>query len=489
MGAFIDYKQIREINAFDYLIQFEDFTISRKSNKSWVSLYNPTGTAVIENHQTGDTFLVRKDTRNSLEFRIMPTDGSMIPNGKSSARVVDLLSFVAWLHNSDFQAAAERIMQNVPAIQHSSNNHVFKAYTPKEAQASQKQLTERIFKHIAPLTDISYLTRRNISADIIAEPIFLGRIASFKHKTHENICFHSFDNQDRFVTTCQRYYSGDKAVKQFPYFKDANGVNQSPSTNGTIWRSNSPEKPEFLLFSESPEDALSYYQLHHTSLAGKTLLCSSLGTFRPDQAILLSALCEELAISKIILTNDNDTAGTRFDLLALCAIKPAGTNQSPILTASCSLIENEHHQHVNKLHFQFSFSQNQFSYAEKLFNYIEFSLINNKVRLAVSEGLFKSDDNKWHFELFCKNDLVHVEDVLQLIEMADKSNYFKQHFLVDKPQDLTKKGAEKKSIMKDWNEFLEHYQGDQIVDSKKSKFFEQEGQSDMPEKKKYLKIL
>jgi hypothetical protein len=68
--------------------------------------------------------------------------------------------------------------------------------------------------------------------------------------------------------------------------------------------------------------------------------------------------------------------------------------------------------------------------------------------------------------------------------MADKSNYFKQHFLVDKPQDLTKKGAEKKSIMKDWNEFLEHYQGDQIVDTKKSKFFEQEGQSDMPEKKK-----
>jgi hypothetical protein len=55
--------------------------------------------------------------------------------------------------------------------------------------------------------------------------------------------------------------------------------------------------------------------------------------------------------------------------------------------------------------------------------------------------------------------------------------------------DLTNKGAEKKSIMKDWNEFLEHYQGDQIVDSKKSKFFEQEGQSDMPEKKKYLKIL
>lgn len=32
-----------------------------------------------------------------------------------------------------------------------------------------------------------------------------------------------------------------------------------------------------------------------------------------------------------------------------------------------------------------------------------------------------------------------------------KSNYFKQHFLVDKPQELTKKGADKKSIMKDCN--------------------------------------
>ena len=37
--------------------------------------------------------------------------------------------------------------------------------------------------------------------------------------------------------------------------------------------------------------------------------------------------------------------------------------------------------------------------------------------------------------------------------------------------------------MKDWNVFLEYYQGDQIVDSKKSKFFEKEGQSDIPEKK------
>ena len=489
MASFIDYKQIREINAFDYLTRFEDFTVSRKSNKSWIDRNNPTGTAVIENHQSGDTFLVRKDARNSLEFRIMPTDGSQIPTGRSSSRVVDLLSFVAWLHHLDFATAAERIMANVPSLQHLPNKPDFTVYTPKQAMASQKQLTERIWRHISPLNDISYLTRRNISAEITTDPVFLGRIGSFKHKTHANLCFHCFDKDDRFVTTCQRYYSGDKAVKQFPYFKDAAGVNQSPSTHGTIWRSNVPDKPQFLLFSESPEDALSYYQLHHQFLFGKTLICSSLGTFRPEQANLMSALCQELSISKIILANDNDTAGTRFDLMALCAIKPAGSSNCPILSASCSLIENENHQQVNKLHFQFSFSQDHFSYAEKLYNHIEFSLINNEVRLAVSEGLYKSDDHQWHFDLFCKNDLVHVEDVLQMIEMADKSNYFKEHFFVDKPQDLTRRGEHTKSITKDWNEFLSHYQGDQLVNNKKIKFFDTEVvQAENKEKKKTLKV-
>jgi hypothetical protein len=487
MASFIDYKQIREINAFDYLTRFEDFTVSRKSNKSWIDRNNPSGTAVIENHQTGETFLVRKDARNSLEYRIMPTDGSLIPTAKSQSRVVDLLSFIAWLHNTDFATAAQRIMANVPSLLDTQFKQVYSA-SKKVAPISQKQLSDRIFKNCTPLNDYSYLLRRHISTDIIKDPIFFGRIGSFKNKSHGNLCFHCYDANDKFVTTCQRYFLDDKAVKQFPYFKDSSGVNQSPSTNGTIWRSNTPEHPEFVLFSESPEDALSYYQLHYASLAGKTLICSSLGTFRQDHGNLISALCDELAISKVILANDNDTAGTRFDLMALCAIKPSGSNNCPILNASCSLIENEQHQHVNKLQFQFSFNQNNFKYAEKLYNHIEFSLINNEVRLAVSDGLFKSDDNTWKFDLFCKNDLVHIEDVLQMIEMADKSNYFKNHFLIDKSNDLIKKGDSQKSIIKDWNEFLQHFDGNKINSHKKNNFLENLSDGLSNEKKKHLKI-
>ena len=376
----------------------------------------------------------------------------------------------------------------MPHIQNAS-------FTPSFSKAKQidlpdqETLTRRVKQFVGPLEDVSYLIKRNINPDVIADPIFKGRIASFQIKNHSNLSFNCYNGQDQFVTTCQRYFTGDKAVKQFPYFKDNNGINLSPSTIGTIWRSNLPEKPEMLLFSESPEDALSYYQLHKPWLEGKTLLVSSLGTFRFDQTKLISSLCQEHEISKVIIANDNDTAGTRFDLMALCAIQPAGSSISPILNASCSLIENQQHQHLNKLHFHFEFSNQQFVFAEKLFSHIDNALIKNDSRLAFSDGLFKTEDGKWNFDLFCKNDFTHTEDLRELIFLSDKSSFFSNHFLIDKPNDLTKPGENKRSIMKDWNEFLQYYAGDIISSNKKIDFFTKsiDNQIQLDEKKKSLK--
>jgi hypothetical protein len=56
---------------------------------------------------------------------------------------------------------------------------------------------------------------------------------------------------------------------------------------------------------------------------------------------------------------------------------------------------------------------------------------------------------------------------------------------VDIPQDLTRRGEHNKSIIKDWNEFLSHYQGDQLVSNKKIKFFDTEVvQAENKEKKR-----
>ena len=485
----IDFVSLRQINAFDYLTRFEDFTVSAKSNKSWLKSHEQSGTAVIENHQTGITYLVRKDRQNSLEYRITTTDGTMIPTGRSQSKVVDLISFVAYLHNCDIYKAAQRIAENLPSIQNTPQKQFSPPLSSKDAQEQKDALSLRIRNKIMPLTDISYLQKRNIDTSVIMDPLFKGRIANFKLQEHANLCFNCYDRNDRVVTTCQRYFSGEKAVKQFPYFKNANGENLSVSTLGTLWRSNAPANPSILLFSESPEDALSYYQLHIHKLKGKTLVCSSLGTFRDDHTSYISSLCAQHQISKIILANDNDTAGLRFDLMALSAIRPFGSMVNPIENASVSLIENEKHQHINKLHFQFTFLNEHFSFADRFYSLLESNFVKPETKIGYSDGLYKSDDNKWHFDFFCKNDMTTAEDVLWYMNEADKSGFFNDHFFVDKPKDLQKEGTTVKSMIKDWNEFLKYYMGDIITNNKKNQFFDKEGiENIVIEKKKTLKV-
>ncbi len=482
--AFVNFSDIRQINAFDYLTRFEDFSVSPKSNKSWVNSNKPTGFAVIEHLNTGDKFLVSKDNNNSLEFRISTTDGSTIPTGRSASRKVDLLSFVAWLHNEDFKKAASRIADNIPHLNSIVNQPNFTYKTPA-VSLSQSELSNKVFSNTRPTNDYSYLTKRGLNNSIIAEPLFNGRISAYVNHQHNNLCFNCYDASDRFVTTCQRYFLNDKAVKQFPYFKDPSGTNQSPSTTGTIWRSNLPKEPTYILLSESPEDAISYYQLHHSSLKDKTLLVSSLGNFRVDQARVISSICAQHPFSKIILANDNDAAGIRFDLMALCAIKPANSGHCPILNASASLITNEQHIHLNKLHFSFSFDNKDFQYANELYDLIDHHLIKNNTRLADSEGLYKSDDNKWHFDLYCKNDVLHVEDIFHFVKLADHQHYFTDHFLIDKPNDVLKVGQQEKSVVKDWNEFLSYQQPNQLKLEHKIHFFESVKVENTTEKKNF----
>lgn len=490
--AYIDYQDIRQLNAFEYLTRFEGFSVSPKTNKSWLSSHDPHGSAVIEHINSGTTFLVSRDAQHTLEYRITTTDGTRIQTGRSSASKVDLLSFVAWLYREDFKAAAARISANIPKLK-SSLSTIQASSTAKTFldQHSQKQLSDRVRKHTGPLQDPHYLQKRGIASDIINDPLFSSRIGTFKlGSTIENLCFNCYNSNDQFVTTCQRYFYGEKAIKQFPYFKDPSGINLSPSSNGSVWRSNSPKSPSFLLISESPEDAMAYYQLHHSLLKDKTLIVSSLGNFRQDQATVISELAKQHNIDKFILANDNDAAGIRFDLMALCAISAQAASICPIAAASLNLITNEQHKHVNKLHYHFEFLPQHFDFANEFFAHLDKALINNQGRLAFSEGLYKSDQNVWTFDLYCKNDMIHTEDIQQILFVADKSNYFKQHFIVDKPYDLIKTGEDKRSQIKDWNEFLIHFNGNLNLKNQKLEFLTQKNDDSEQsiEKKKNIKI-
>ena len=488
---YVDYKKLREINAFDYLIRFENCEASAKSNKSWLLSSSPSGTGVLHHNPSGQTFLVKTDAKDASEFRITAADGTAIPTGKGTASTFDLLSLVAYLHNTnDFQQAAIAMSAVLPELTSGvATPHT--TYVKPAVVLDTKELTKKILSHIQPLTDISYLEKRNINAAIIHDDIMFGRIAQYKATpTHANLCFNCYDSNDQFVTTCQRYYSGEKALKMFPCFTDKETKNKlSPSTTGTIFRSNMPDVASpILLFSESPEDALSYYQLHNDLLKDKTFIASSLGTFRKDQAQLLTQICQDNKIERIVLANDNDAAGINFDVMALCAITPYTTNESPFFHASCTKPKAAENSNASaqKLNFHLEFNRGFFPFAKRLYDLLEKNIFTNPSRLGKSDGLMRDDTiEKLVLDFECKNDRTHSEDIFCAIFKADDSGYFDKHFLVDKPKDMVKVGEDKKSEIKDWNECLANYQGGDIIqDFETKQFFDDDFVKEDVEKKK-----
>jgi len=246
-----------------------------------------------------------------------------------------------------------------------------------------------------------------------------------------------------------------------------------------------------LLFSENPEDALSYYQIHYDCLKNKTFIASYMGTFRKDQGDLLSDICKKNQISKIILINDNDAAGINFDLMALCAIKPFSSIVVPNIKASCNkLIDGTllPLQLQNKLHYNFLFSENEFDFANKFNVLLEKEFFSYKNRKSFNESFIKDEiSNKFIVDFECKNDKLHIEDIIYIFCKADKSNYFNEHFFIDKPNDILKVNESNKSEMKDWNEFLNHYKNDKLDDKKLCDFLYDYCDNKI-EKKKGLKM-
>ena len=71
-----------------------------------------------------------------------------------------------------------------------------------------------------------------------------------------------------------------------------------------------------LVVSESPVDAMSYHQLHHRGGAGQpnTLYVATSGTVTERQVELIQRLIDKQEPGQVVLANDNDAAGRRFNM-------------------------------------------------------------------------------------------------------------------------------------------------------------------------------
>ncbi|AIZ65419.1 hypothetical protein PK28_17270 (plasmid) [Hymenobacter sp. DG25B] len=174
-----------------------------------------------------------------------------------------------------------------------------------ETEAERRaRLVAAVMGTQAALTDRSYLHHRHLSDETIDSPAFQGRVFTSQQGNFRNTAFPLY-NEHGIATVEQRN-------------EDYKHLLQLPKTG--VWVSHPTEGPgtpvQRLVVSESPVDAMSYHQLHHGGAEGQpnTIYVATSGTVTERQVELIQKLIDKQEPKKVVLANDNDAAGRRFNI-------------------------------------------------------------------------------------------------------------------------------------------------------------------------------
>ncbi|MBJ6111299.1 toprim domain-containing protein [Hymenobacter sp. BT523] len=186
------------------------------------------------------------------------------------------------------------------------------AYAPKptgptemESEAERRaRLVAAVMGTHASLTDRSYLHQRHLSDETIDSPAFQGRVFTSQQGNFRNTAFPLYNEHG--IATVEQRNNEYKHLLQLP----KTGVWVSHPTEGK-------DTPvQRLVVSESPVDAMSYHQLHHRGAQGQpnTLYVATSGTVTERQVELIQKLIDKQEPKEVVLANDNDAAGRRFNI-------------------------------------------------------------------------------------------------------------------------------------------------------------------------------
>jgi hypothetical protein len=186
------------------------------------------------------------------------------------------------------------------------------AYAPKpmesadlETEAERRaRLVAAVMGTHAALTDRSYLHHRHLSDETIDSPAFQGRVFTSQQGHFRNTAFPLYNEHG--IATVEQRNDDYKHLLQLP----KTGVWVSHPTEGK-------DTPvQRLVVSESPVDAMSYHQLHHGGADGQpnTLYVATSGTVTERQVELIQKLIDKQDPKEVVLANDNDAAGRRFNI-------------------------------------------------------------------------------------------------------------------------------------------------------------------------------
>lgn len=164
------------------------------------------------------------------------------------------------------------------------------------------------------LTDRKYLHGRGLSDDTIDAPAFAGRVFTAHSGQHHNTAFPLYN--EKGIASVEE--KNDKFKSLLPVPKD--GVWASHATDG---RGTPVER---IVVMESAIDAMAKYQLDKSAGEGKmpnTMYIATAGNPTERQTELIQRIIDKQDPKAVILGNDNDPAGRRFNINYLDQLQPA----------------------------------------------------------------------------------------------------------------------------------------------------------------------
>lgn len=297
-------EKCKEIDLAAYLVTYENFTVSEKSSKN---------TPVLKDPLNGFHYLIKKNPMRPSQYQAYITE-DVLPDGSMNfgKKHISLIDYVMLRNRLSLTDAVTQIEQNTNTKPLTSSLGAAPDKSPSSGIADTSLLK--------PLSDISYLnTIRGLNASIIREPHILSSLRQRKFKSYINTAFPMRNMAGEIKNWCEKNAipQPDGSLRSWESFPSA-------STTGLLFRTgnpgNDPSNVKYIVFSETPIDALSYYQLNHSFLADKTILVSSCGNINAQMMANFShLLASTYQNARIICANDYDAAGFRFDFMIAAA--------------------------------------------------------------------------------------------------------------------------------------------------------------------------
>jgi hypothetical protein len=182
----------------------------------------------------------------------------------------------------------------------------------KQVEEDRKtQLIAEVLGVKKELTDRSYLHGRGIEDKTIDNPAFQGRIFTAQQNEYKNTAFPLYNEQ------------GLASVEQ----KNENWKNLLELPKNGIWVSHPTEgkdtKVDRVVVSESAVDSLSHHQLKHGQDQKNTMYIATSGTPTEAQVALIQRVIDKQEPKEVVLANDNDAGGRKFNINYLNELHPA----------------------------------------------------------------------------------------------------------------------------------------------------------------------